>query len=135
VARGSERGERIVAIMFAKQFPVQRALQSTAQCYTVVGIDLPALIRAEALHRSPAAALKHAIQRGLTAIADDQASAGDCAHQMVKLRFYRREIGKNVGMIELQIVKYRGTRMVVDELGTLVKKCGVVFVRLDGKEW
>ena len=135
VTRGGKRGECVVAIVYTQQIPIKRALRFAVQRHQIVVVNLPAIIRAEAFHRGPAAALQHAIQRGFTAIADDQSIAGNSAHQMVELRFYRCEVGKDVGMVEFEIVEYRGARVVMHEFGTLVEKCGVVFIRFDDKEW
>ena len=44
------------------------------------------------------------------------------------------QIGKDVGVIEFQIVQHQRARPVMDELGALVKKRGVVFVRFHHKE-
>ena len=114
---------------------MQRALRAAvAASTTVVGVDLPAILRAEAFHRRPAAALQHAVQRGFAAVADDQAVAGNRAHQMVELRFDRGKVGKDIGMVEFQIVEYRGARTVMHEFGALVEKRGVVFVGFDDEK-
>ena len=34
-------------------------------------------------------------------------------------------------MIKLKIVENQGARMVVNELGTLIKECGVIFISFD----
>ena len=135
MARGAQGCERVLAVMFPDQIPVQHSLRFTAQQYVISGVDFPPVICAETLHRSPATALQHTIKRGFAAVADDQAIAGNSADQMMKLCFYRVQIGKDVRMIELEIVEYRGARMVMHEFGTLVEKCGVVFIRFDDEEW
>ena len=56
MACGGERGERVVAIVFAEQFPLQHTLHFAMQCHAVIRIYLPAIIRAETLYRRPASA-------------------------------------------------------------------------------
>ena len=53
---------------------------------------------------------------------------------MMELRLDGGEVGEDVGVVEFEIVEYRGARPVVDELGALVEKGGVVFVGLDDEE-
>ena len=53
---------------------------------------------------------------------------------MVKLRFDRRQIAEDVGVIEFKIVQDGGPRPVMNEFRTLVAKSGVVFVGLDHEE-
>jgi hypothetical protein len=53
---------------------------------------------------------------------------------MMKLRLDGRKIAEDVCMIELQIVQDGRPRLVMDELGTLVAKGGVVLVGLDDEE-
>ena len=85
-------------------------------------------------YRCPASVLQYAIERGFPPIADDQPVAGHGAHQMVELCFYRGEVGKDVRMIELEIIEDRGARMVVHELGSFIEKCRVVLICLDDEE-
>ena len=50
---------------------------------------------------------------------------------MMELRLDRRQVGKDVGVVILQVIENRGTRPIVDELGALITKRRIVFVRLD----
>src|SRR5258708_33844790 len=85
----------------------------------------------EALDVGPAAAVQYTCQSCIGPV-HDQATAGAYASdQVVKLSFDGRQVGENVGVIELQVVQHRDPRKVMDELAALVKKCGVVFVGLD----
>ena len=52
----------------------------------------------------------------------------------MELRLDRCQVGKDVGMVELEVVEDRGAREVVDELAALVEERGVVLVGLDDKQ-
>ena len=54
---------------------------------------------------------------------------------MVKLALDRCKIIEDVGMIELQIVKDRRSRAVMDELGAFIEEGSVVFVGLDDEQF
>ena len=54
---------------------------------------------------------------------------------MMKLRFNGGKIGKNIGVIKLQIIKNDGTWVIMNKLGAFIKEGGVVFVRLNNKKW
>lgn len=56
------------------------------------------------------------------------------AHQVVELPLDGRQIGEDVGVIELKVVKDRSARTVVDKLRTLVEEGAVVLVSLDHEE-
>src|SRR5674476_1019506 len=56
---------------------------------------------------------------------------GHRAQQVMKLALDGRQIIKNVGMIEFEIVEHDGARSIVDKLASLVKKSRVIFVGLD----
>src|SRR5690606_59608 len=52
-------------------------------------------------------------------------------HQVMKLRFYGVQVGKNIGMVVFEIVQDGRTRTIMHELRTLVEECRVVFVRFN----
>ena len=54
---------------------------------------------------------------------------------MMKLRFNGGKIGKNIGVIKLQIIKNDGTWMIMNKLRAFIKESGVVFIRLNNKKW
>ena len=60
--------------------------------------------------------------------------AGIGAHEVVELRFDRRDVRKDVGVVEFEIVEDRRARPVVDELRALVEERRVVLVGLDHEE-
>src|SRR5512139_383743 len=139
VTRGSDRGERVHAVVLADQFPLHAALQRAVEedVEAAVGIRFaggPARGGTEALDRRPAAALEHAVEVGVGAVGDDEPVAGNGAHQVVELGLDGGEVGKDVGVVVLEVVEDDGTRTVVDELGALVEEGGVVFVGLDDEE-
>jgi hypothetical protein len=70
----------------------------------------------------------------VAAIGDDQAVARHGAHQVMELGLDGAQIGKDVGVVVLQVVEHGGARPVMHELGALVEEGGVVFVRLDDEE-
>ena len=89
---------------------------------------------AEPLDFAPAAARQHAREAVVAAVDDQPAGVRDRAHQMMELRLDRGEIGKDVGVVVLEVVQDRGARTVVDEFRALVAERGVVFVGLDHEE-
>ncbi len=139
MTRGGDGGERVHAVVFAEQRPVHAPLENTAEADVESAVRigrsrLPAGVAAESFHRCPRAACQQPGEVAVVTVGDEQAVAGHGAHQMMELRFDRREIGKDVGVIVFEIVEDDGTRAVVDELGTLVEECGVVLVGLDDEE-
>ena len=52
----------------------------------------------------------------------------------MKLPLHSRQIGKNVGVVKLQIVKNQGARPVMHKLRTFIEKSAVVLVGLDNKK-
>ena len=52
----------------------------------------------------------------------------------MELRLDRGQVGKDVGVVELEIVQHRGAWPIVDEFRALVAKRSVVFVGLDDEE-
>ena len=95
---------------------------------------MPARLHAYPLHRCPAAARQHPFHAGLEAIRNDETVARNDPHQMMKLRLDGGQVGKDIGVVELEIVENRRARVVVDELGALVEEGGVVLVGLDHEE-
>src|SRR5262249_43489335 len=67
----------------------------------------------------------------VVAVAQQQAVARNELDEMREGFFYRVEVFKNVGVIELEIVDDADLRQVMNELAALVEKRGVVFVALD----
>ena len=80
---------------------------------------------------APAALGQHALQAGLAGIHDDAALRRHGAHQVVKLPLDGRQVVKNIGMVEFEVVQHRRARAVVNELAALVEKRRVVFVGLN----
>ncbi|MNM37101.1 hypothetical protein D3C81_478240 [compost metagenome] len=97
-------------------------------------LQLPVGILAETFLFAPAAARQHALQRGLIAIEDEAANAGHGAHQVVKLRLDRVQIGEDVGVIVFQVVHDGSLRVVVHEFAALVEEGRVVLIGFDDEE-
>ena len=88
----------------------------------------------EPLDFAPAPARQHARDARFAAVGDHAALARHHAQQVMELRFDRREVGKDVGVVVLEIVDDRRARPVVHELRALVEEGGVVLVGLDHEE-
>ena len=52
----------------------------------------------------------------------------------MELRFNRIYIREDIGVIILEVIKYRGPGTVVQKLGALIKKCCVVLICLNNKK-
>ncbi len=52
----------------------------------------------------------------------------------MKLSFDRMQIGKDIRVIEFQIIQHRCSRPVVDKFGTFVEEGGVVFIGFDDEK-
>ena len=50
---------------------------------------------------------------------------------MGELALNRAPVGVDIGMVKFKVVQNRQVRCVVDKLGALVEKGGVVFIRLN----
>ncbi len=145
MARRRDRRQRILLIVAALQRERrEHALRRAAELDGAVNRDGPvgtsvadgSLGRPmrEALDLAPAATREHAAQAGFAAVDDDPSVMRNRAHQVVKLRLDRGEIGKDVGVVVFEVVEDRGARAIVHELRTLVAERGVVFVGLDDEE-
>ena len=98
------------------------------------GTNLPALFGTKFFYGRPAAFIQSILQALLLAVADDEAFRRYGAYQMMELGLNGSQIGKNVGVVEFQIVQNGGTRTVMYEFGAFVEKGGVVFVGFDNKK-
>ena len=129
----------IGTVMFASERPLTaanfafRPMQDQLTAGIVTAHPVTARM-VETLHRRPAGPRQHPFQRRLVAVADDQTAGRQSPHKMMELRFDGRQVGKDVGVVELQIVQHQRAWMVVDELGALVTEGRVVFVSFDDEE-
>ena len=137
----SNSGTGIHGVVTAALVPFQCAyyffLETEAQL-TGIGfhhLNLPVIfaIKGKPLQIAPASPANYSFKVCICAVADDGAVAGDGAHQVVELCFYRSEIRKYIRMVVFQVVQDGDLRAVVDEFGTLVKKSGVVLISFHNK--
>ena len=132
----SNGGQSVIDAVFAGHVPAHSAKGFALETHLehrAIGLDqlgLPAPL-ADHLDRGPAAHGHHFRQVHVILGMDDQAIAGHGTDHMVKLLLDGFDVFKDVGVIKFQVVADQGTRHVVDELGALVEKRGIVFVRLD----
>ena len=148
MACGSDSRERIGNIVFTGQIPAHTALHRPVEQHveavakargsvpfvSMARAGLPATGNTIALDGCPTTALEHAVKIRITAVADNQTVARHGAQQMMKLRFYGREVVENIRMIVFEVIQNRRARMVMHELGTFVEERGVVFVGFDDEE-
>ena len=102
----------------------------------VVGAQLRApvehiAVQAEGFHRRPATHFQHFGQVLVFAVDDQAPATRHRAHEMVELALDGRDIGKDVRVVEFEVVQDRDRRLVVHELRALVEERRVVFVGLD----
>src|SRR3569623_299488 len=92
----------------------------------------PVLARAEckALHRRPTTLREHGVDVVVVLRRDEEAIAGHGAYEVMKLTLDGGEVGKDVGVVEYEIVQHGGARAVMNEFRALVEERGVVFVGL-----
>ena len=136
---GGDDGERVHAVVSAHQIPcdVSDFFAVKQHVKRAVGIDfadLPAVFGTEFFHRRPAAFVERVLQALLLSVADDEAFRRHGAYEVVELGLYRTQVGKDVGVVEFQIVQHGGTRAVMHKFGALVEKGGVVFVGFDDEK-
>src|SRR4051812_24253209 len=110
--------------MHAEQVPLRFALRLAFEGHAKAAISrlragLPAVAARKALDGCPRTASEYSLQVGVSAIADDESRAGHRAHKMMKLRFDRGEVAKNIGVVKLEVVQDRGARRVMHELRAL----------------
>jgi len=138
-------GKRVHHIVPAGQVPFHDAtglasmvqLESAAVGCQQIGAPngvLGAFFQSRFLDRSPAAHLQDFAEGFVRLRSDDETVSRDAAYQMVKLPLNRGQVGKNVGVVEFQIIENRRARTVMDELGAFVEKRGVVLVGFDDEE-
>jgi hypothetical protein len=84
---------------------------------------------------TPATHVHHALQARFLGIDNQPAFGGHGSHQVVKLAFNGFEVIKDVGVVKLKVVQNRCSGPVVYKFAAFVKKCGVVLIGFDHKEW
>ncbi|MCW0466752.1 hypothetical protein NB705_003825 [Xanthomonas sacchari] len=139
---GGQRGQRVHHVVAAEQRPVHLAQFAALVQHreaAAVGSDqtrapVEAGIKAEALHRGPAAHRQHLAQVRVLAVDDQPPAARHGPHQMMKLALDRGDVGEDVGVVVFEVVEDRHQRPVVHELAALVEERGVVLVGLDHKQ-
>src|SRR5947208_11487057 len=136
---GGDRGKRVQLIVYAEQLPFHIALALFVECNgkpAVRGLPtgLPTAACSEPLNRCPAAAFEHPLEIHVAAVTHNQSVRWHCAYQMMELRLDRREIRKNIGVIEFEIIEDRGARRIVQGRGGVIEEGSVVLVRADDKE-
>ena len=89
--------------------------------------------RAESLAGRPQTAGQDPVNR-FRIPPDDQTLPRDTPNQVMKLGLDGSEVGKNIGVVELQITDNQGARAVVNKFGSLVEEGRVVFIGLDHEE-
>src|SRR4051812_45642064 len=129
-------GKSVHAVVRAEQLPLNHSgdplvFQHLKMAARVLRSCVPARCNAESLDGGPASQSKHSLQGGIRTIRNHQTRLWDGSHEMMKLSFNRCKIGEDVCMIELKIIQHKRTWPVVDELGPLVEKRGVVLVGFD----
>ena len=140
---GGNGSDGIAAVVVTRQAQAQRAQfagtvpdgyglrgRSDGSCTLA---PMPSLGPVEDFDRAPDTALEDARQGGIATVHDDAALARNTAQQVVELGLDRAQVGKNIGMVELEIVEHGGRREVMNELAALVEKRRVVFIGLDDK--
>jgi hypothetical protein len=99
-----------------------------------LALRLPPIVLPDPFNRRPASFRENSLEIRVTPIRYDEAISWNHPDKMVELLLDSRKIGKDVGVIELEIVQDRSSRPKMHELGALVKESGIVFIRFDHKE-
>ena len=143
MARSGDGRQRVHAVVPAQDAPAQRrdVLASVADRKgrsALAGARplgaRPATTDTEMFDRCPAALLQGRREVGVGAVDHQQALARHRAYQVMELGLDRRQVGEDIGVVELEIVEDCRPRPVVDELAAFVEERGVVLVSLDDKE-
>jgi hypothetical protein len=128
----------IELVVFAEQIPfnardLQTAAQDVERMRFAACTQRPRLFlaSAESRHLAPAALGNDTLQRLVAGIDDQPTLGGNGSHQVVKLALDCRQVIKDVGVVELEVVQDRGARPVMNELAALVEEGGVVFIGFD----
>lgn len=112
MARRGDGGQRIHAVVVALQRPAHPALNLPVE-HDVEAVVIAkigngpacAVFRTEKLGFRPASACKYTLQAVFPAVDQQAALTGNGAHEMVELRLDSGKIGKDVRVIELEIVQ------------------------------
>ena len=88
----------------------------------------------EAFNLAPAAFLQCLLQGGFAMRKDEPPGGRHGANQVVELGLDSGQIGKDIRVVEFQIVENDGARTVVNEFAALVEEGGVVFIRFHHKK-
>ncbi len=142
VARRGDGRQGVVRVVFPHQLPNHFALQGGVTADFESGAisapvgDAPVcfLLCGKGLAGGPASLRQYLLHDFVGRGYQQQTVAGHRPHQVVKLLLDRRQVGKDVRVIEFDIVDDECPWAVVDEFGALVEEGGVVLVRLDDEE-
>ena len=138
MAGGSDGGQGVGAVVLAQQSPTHSPLLSSreadAKGFGVQRFDLPAAAGSKILNGGPATLAQYPRQRRIHAVGDEKARSRNGSNEMMKLLLDRSKIGEHVCVIELEVIQNRSFWVVMNKLGTLVEKSGVVFVSFDHKK-
>ncbi len=135
--RSRNHGKRISHVEFAEQIQMKfktgnfKFRRSRAE-FQIERAKFIFITDTESLHR----AMRDVQQRReicVVAIGEQQTVARNQIDEAFELKLDCRQILKNIGMIEFDVVDDRDFRQVMNELAALIKKRGVVFVSFDDK--
>ena len=133
-------GQRIQTVVFTRQFPFDGSLRDAVKKYheTVVSgfRKRPSIIPApaEPFLFTPASSVNDSFQGSITDIYNKPAISRYRSYKMMKLRFDGRNIGKDIGMIELQIVQYSRFGTIMNKFASFIEKSRVIFISFDDKK-
>src|SRR5690606_3391466 len=127
MAGGRDRRQRVALVVGAGVRPVYRSLAAPVVQHVEPSClrfahGLPGAARTESLGGCPASPLQHAVQGVIVGGKQDAALGWNGAHEVMELGFYGGEVGKDVGVVEFQVVQDGRARAVVDELRSLVEE-------------
>ena len=132
VFRCCNRRQRIKLVMNAGQIPfdprhLDTLVQHVKRIRFTVGGEI-ADRAAKSAHLAPAALVQYAREAFFQTIHHDSPTGRNRAHEVVKLFFNRREVLKNIGVVEFQIVQNRRARAVMHEFTAFIEKSRIVFI-------
>jgi hypothetical protein len=137
VLRGRDGRDGVVAIVRAGNLPAHLAehfavTRDRESVRALERLRAPApACGAEARDRGPATHRQHFVDGLRAGLRDDHTATRNRADEVMNLPLDGGEIGKDVGVVVLEVGEHEGARPVMHELRTLVEESRVVFVGLD----
>ena len=85
------------------------------------------------MQKTPATPVDDGFQRCILPVTDNDTVAGNGTNEVMKLGLDGIQVRIDIYVVKFEVVEDQDIGAVMNKLGPLIKKCGVVFVRFDNE--